>query len=132
MSNAFVVAGSSIIAGRGQGWHDGPLPNPHHWKTPDWKTAMMLPDARLIVFDKDGVLLDLNQTWMPLVVSLAEHLTMRAEGCVERDDLLAAHNAGYGGFVAIADGAPELPGFIPSADLVLAEIDGLAQRLKGS
>lgn len=248
---------------------------------------MMLPDARLIVFDKDGVLLDLNQTWMPLVVSLAEHLTMRAEGCVERDDLLAAvgvemipgtddgqilensvfaagtfmamreiwqemapglksffedkalyraeiqriheatvkgntvakgnvgdelerlrgqgyalavatndttssamlnlndmgiadafdaiicadsgfnrkpepdglleacrianctpdqaimvgdtqtdwlaaHNAGYGGFVAIADGAPELPGFIPSADLVLAEIDGLAQRLKGS
>ena len=33
----------------------------------------MLPDARLIVFDKDGVLLDLNQTWMPLVVSLAEH-----------------------------------------------------------
>ena len=51
---------------------------------------MMLPDARLIVFDKDGVLLDLNQTWMPLVVSLAEHLTMRAEGCVERDDLLAA------------------------------------------
>ena len=44
-------------------------------------------------------------------------------------DWLAAQNAGYGGFVAIADDAPQLPGFIPSADLVQAEIAGLCDAL---
>ena len=44
-------------------------------------------------------------------------------------DWLAAHHAGYGGFVAIADGAPQLPDFIPAADLVLAEIAGLSDAL---
>ena len=44
-------------------------------------------------------------------------------------DWLAAYHAGYGGFVAIADGAPQLPDFIPSADLVLAEIAGLGDAL---
>lgn len=49
-----------------------------------------LPAPRLIVFDKDGVLLDLNQTWMPLIIGIAEYLEGRAGGSIDRDALLAA------------------------------------------
>ena len=47
-------------------------------------------------------------------------------------DWLAAQNAGFGGFVAIADCAPELPAFIPSADRVLPDIGGMVDLLEGS
>ena len=48
------------------------------------------PDPKLIVFDKDGVLLDLNATWLPMIVGIAEYLTNKANNTVRRDELLAA------------------------------------------
>lgn len=45
---------------------------------------------RLIVFDKDGVLLDLNATWMPMILGMAEYLSDRVDGHVDRDALLKA------------------------------------------
>ena len=45
-------------------------------------------------------------------------------------DWLAAQNAGFGGFVAIADCAPDLPGYIPSADGVLPDISGMEDLLE--
>ncbi|MGC6484339.1 MAG: HAD family hydrolase [Candidatus Puniceispirillales bacterium] len=48
------------------------------------------PAPTLIVFDKDGVLLDLNATWLPLIIGITEYLSERADGAVERDALLAA------------------------------------------
>ena len=47
-------------------------------------------------------------------------------------DWLAAQNAGFVGFVAIAECAPDLPGFIPSADSVLPDISGMVDLLAGS
>ena len=44
----------------------------------------------LIVFDKDGVLLDLNATWMPLIIGIADYLSGRVDGSIDRDALLAA------------------------------------------
>ncbi|XDZ64672.1 HAD family hydrolase [Alphaproteobacteria bacterium LSUCC0684] len=51
---------------------------------------MAQPSIRLIVFDKDGVLLDLERTWMPVVVAMAEYLVNRLDGKADRDALLAA------------------------------------------
>lgn len=51
---------------------------------------MAHPSIRLIVFDKDGVLLDLNSTWLPVIVAMAEYLVMRLDGKADRDTLLAA------------------------------------------
>lgn len=51
---------------------------------------MAHPTVRLIVFDKDGVLLDLNRTWMPVIVAMADYLVARLNGRADRDALLAA------------------------------------------
>jgi len=51
---------------------------------------MAQPSVRLIVFDKDGVLLDLNQTWLPVIIAMAEYLVFRLDGRADRDALLAA------------------------------------------
>ena len=48
------------------------------------------PHPTLIVFDKDGVLLDLNATWMPLIIGIADYLSGRVNGSIDRDALLAA------------------------------------------
>lgn len=45
---------------------------------------------KLIVFDKDGVLLDLNATWMPMIIGMAEYLSEKSNGTAERDALLSA------------------------------------------
>jgi len=45
---------------------------------------------RLIVFDKDGVILDLNRTWMPVIIAMAEYLVARLDGKADRDELLRA------------------------------------------
>lgn len=46
-------------------------------------------EQTLLVFDKDGVLLDLNATWLPVVLELGQFLQERCGGSVLRDDLLA-------------------------------------------
>ena len=52
---------------------------------------MPLPShPTLIVFDKDGVLLDLNATWMPLIIGIGDYLSERVNGSIDRDALLAA------------------------------------------
>jgi len=48
------------------------------------------PSDTLIVFDKDGVLLDLNATWLPAIVALGGYLERRCDGATSRDDFLAA------------------------------------------
>ncbi|MCE2517714.1 MAG: HAD family hydrolase [Alphaproteobacteria bacterium] len=48
------------------------------------------PADTLLVFDKDGVLLDLNSTWLPVVVAIGSYLEERCGGATSRDDLLAA------------------------------------------
>lgn len=48
------------------------------------------PGETLLVFDKDGVLLDLNSTWLPVVVAMGAYLEERCGGASARDDLLAA------------------------------------------
>ena len=45
---------------------------------------------RLVVFDKDGVLLDLEGTWLPMVIALAEYLSERVGGIISREALLEA------------------------------------------
>ena len=45
-------------------------------------------------------------------------------------DREASINAGFGGFVAIADSAPDLPEYIPSADAVIREVSELPALLK--
>ena len=44
----------------------------------------------LIIFDKDGVLLDLSQTWFPAIVAIARHAETLIEGRVHHRQLLEA------------------------------------------
>ena len=48
------------------------------------------PDETLIVFDKDGVLLDLNATWLPVIMALGAYLEEKCGGNTASKDLLAA------------------------------------------
>jgi len=48
------------------------------------------PSDTLIVFDKDGVLLDLNATWLPAIVALGRYFEQRCHGATSRDEFLAA------------------------------------------
>ena len=44
----------------------------------------------LIIFDKDGVLLDLSQNWFPAIVAIARHAETLIEGRVHYRQLLEA------------------------------------------
>ncbi|MGU9962348.1 MAG: HAD family hydrolase [Candidatus Puniceispirillales bacterium WSBS_2018_MAG_OTU23] len=44
----------------------------------------------LLVFDKDGVLLDLNSTWLPVIIGMGQYLEDRCQASTKRDALLAA------------------------------------------
>lgn len=48
------------------------------------------PSSQLIVFDKDGVLLDLDQTWMPMIIGIADYLAGQSGGSASREQLLEA------------------------------------------
>lgn len=48
------------------------------------------PSTQLIVFDKDGVLLDLDQTWMPMIIGIADYLEKQSGGSATREQLLEA------------------------------------------
>lgn len=48
------------------------------------------PQQTMVVFDKDGVLLDLNSTWFPVVLAMGQYLEDRCQASTKRDDLLAA------------------------------------------
>jgi phosphoglycolate phosphatase len=48
------------------------------------------PHETLLVFDKDGVLLDINATWLPVVIAMGQYLEDKCGGATKRDDLLAA------------------------------------------
>ena len=48
------------------------------------------PQDTLIMFDKDGVLLDLNATWLPAIAALGQYLERRCDGATRRDQFLAA------------------------------------------
>ena len=48
------------------------------------------PEQTLIVFDKDGVLLDLNATWLPVIMALGDYLEDKCDGSTSSKDLLAA------------------------------------------
>ena len=48
------------------------------------------PQNTLIMFDKDGVLLDLNATWLPAIAALGRYLESRCDGATNRDQFLAA------------------------------------------
>ena len=48
------------------------------------------PQDTLIMFDKDGVLLDLNATWLPAIVGIAAYLEQRCDSTTKRDSFLAA------------------------------------------
>ena len=49
---------------------------------------------KLIVFDKDGVVVDLSSTWFPVLLAVAEYTISRLHasttGRVTTDDLLAS------------------------------------------
>jgi phosphoglycolate phosphatase len=45
---------------------------------------------KLIIFDKDGVLLDLSQTWASTIVNIARHTESLIDGRVHHRDLLKA------------------------------------------
>ena len=48
------------------------------------------PQETLIVFDKDGVLLELNATWLPVIMALGNYLEEKCGGSTSGKDLLAA------------------------------------------
>ena len=47
------------------------------------------PENTLIVFDKDGVLLDLNATWMPVITAMGAYLEDRCGGSTSKEVLLS-------------------------------------------
>ncbi len=47
------------------------------------------PEDTLIVFDKDGVLLDLNATWMPVVIAMGAYLEDKCAQSTSKEELLA-------------------------------------------
>ena len=47
------------------------------------------PKDTLIVFDKDGVLLDLNATWMTMGIAMGAYLEEKCGGAISKEDLLA-------------------------------------------
>ena len=54
------------------------------------RITQVAPHETLIMFDKDGVLLDLNATWLPAIAALGAYLEGRCEGATSRDAFLAA------------------------------------------
>ncbi len=52
------------------------------------------PSQTLIVFDKDGVLLDLNATWLPVAVAMGDYLERRCGGATSAVEFLAAVGVG--------------------------------------
>eukprot|EP00040_Diaphanoeca_grandis_P005800 m.34582 g.34582 ORF g.34582 m.34582 type:complete len:303 (+) comp17000_c0_seq1:125-1033(+) len=53
-------------------------------------TTVLTPPAPVIVFDKDGVLLDTNKTWLPIMIAKANYLVIRSGGRTDRNTFLAA------------------------------------------
>lgn len=58
--------------------------------TPICKITGAAPAESLLVFDKDGVLLELNSTWLPVILAMGQYLEDRCGGATKRDALLAA------------------------------------------
>ena len=54
------------------------------------RITQLAPDKTLIMFDKDGVLLDLNATWLPAIAALGRYLEERCDAATSRDQFLAA------------------------------------------
>ena len=54
------------------------------------RITQVAPHETLIMFDKDGVLLDLNATWLPAIAALGAYLEGRCDGATSRDAFLAA------------------------------------------
>jgi phosphoglycolate phosphatase len=48
------------------------------------------PEQTLIVFDKDGVLLDLAATWLPVIIAMGAYLEEKCDGATSKEDLLSA------------------------------------------
>lgn len=55
------------------------------------------PAIQLVIFDKDGVLLDLNATWAPVIRAQADHLARISAGGVNADTILNAVGIETGG-----------------------------------
>ena len=53
----------------------------------DFFSDASLPE--LLVFDKDGVLLDLHETWYPVMLNVADYLENYCDSRLKRDDFLS-------------------------------------------